>query len=230
MKTGKLITFEGIDGSGKTTQLQRLGTFLREAGYDVLTTREPGGTPLGRQIRQALLDGESGSVDPLAELLLYAADRAQHVRQLIRPALLAGRIVLCDRFCDATVAYQGYGRGFPIDLIIQLNQLATDGLTPDLTLFYDLPVEEGLARTRGRQTAGAPGRENQADRLDREPLDFHRRVREGYHFLVNSAAVRAELPDVELSRFRVVPAGGSIEEVFIRTRREALAVVAPARG
>ena len=225
MTSGKLITFEGIDGSGKTTQLQRLGTFLREAGYDVLTTREPGGTPLGRQIRQALLDGESGSVDPLAELLLYAADRAQHVRQLIRPALLAGRIVLCDRFCDATIAYQGYGRGFAIDLITQLNQLATDGLTPDLTLLYDLPVEEGLARTRGRQTGGTPGRENQADRLDREPLDFHRRVREGYHSLVDSAS-----PASGTSRFRVVSAVGSIEDVFIRTRHEALAVITPSQG
>ncbi len=217
MRPGRLITFEGIDGSGKTTQLQLLAAFLRESGYEVVTTREPGGTPLGRQIRQALLEGDSESVDPLAELLLYAADRAQHVRRLIRPAIAEGKIVLCDRFCDATIAYQGHGRGFSLDLIQHLNHLATGGLTPDLTLLYDLEVEAGLARTRARQVQAIAGTSHEQDRLDREPFDFHRQVRAGYQALLR------EHP----ARLRLIPAAGSIDEIFARTCREALALLVP---
>lgn len=218
MRSGRLITFEGIDGSGKTTQLQLLATFLRESGYEVVTTREPGGTPLGRQIREALLEGDSESVDPLAELLLYAADRAQHVRRLIRPAIAAGKIVLGDRFCDATIAYQGYGRGFSLDLIHHLNHLATGGLTPDLTLLYDLEVEAGLARTRVRQVQPVVGTNRGQDRLDREPLDFHRRVQAGYQTLLRDHP----------ARLRLIPAAGSVDEIFARTCREVLALLAPA--
>ena len=213
MRSGTLITFEGIDGCGKTTQLKLVEEYLTGAGYRVLTTREPGGTPLGRQIREALLGGEKGSVDPLAELLLYAADRAQHVRQLVLPALEEGKVVLSDRFFDATVAYQGYGRGFSLDLIDRLNDLATGGLKPAMTLLYDLEVEEALKRTRERHNEAAP--EAAMDRLDREPGEFHRRVREGYL----SLAAR------ESSRFRLIPAAGSIDEIFpvtIRLVREAI--------
>lgn len=211
---GRLITFEGIDGSGKTTQLRMLADWLAGAGYDVVTTREPGGSTLGATIRAALLDSEPGSVDPLAELLLYAADRAHHVRRLIQPALAAGQIVLCDRFCDATIAYQGFGRRLSLDLIHQLNHLATDGLTPDLTLLYDLKVEVGLARTDARQVSSDS---NRRDRLDREPEDFHQRVREGYRSLAVAAG----------SRFQVIPAEGSIVEVFEITRRTVLDLIAP---
>ena len=215
MQAGKLITFEGIDGSGKTTQLRRLEEYLTRAGYRVVTTREPGGTPLGLKIRAALLDGENGSVDPLAELLLYAADRAQHVRQLVLPAIDDGKIVLCDRFFDATIAYQGYGRGFSLDMIRQLNLLATGGLTPHLTLVYDLDVESGFARTRTREVAGSGSNEGSPDRLDREPLDFHRRVREGYLSLVREND----------SRFSIIPADGLVDDVFKETLRHARAVI-----
>jgi dTMP kinase len=168
-----------------------------------------------------LLEGDPGSVDPLAELLLYAADRAQHVQRLIRPALEAGKIVLCDRYVDASLAYQGYGRGFPLTLVTELNRLATGGLEPARTLLYDLDVEEGLRRTRLRQsrltesTTPVPAEDRQ-DRLDREAAEFHRHVREGY--LAAAAA--------EPNRIRLLSAKGSIDEVFALTR-EAVADLLP---
>jgi len=218
---GQFITVEGIDGCGKTTQLQRLAAHCRSLGAEVVVTREPGGTDLGVQLRAVLLGGDPGSVDPLAELLLYAADRAQHVQQLIRPALEAGKIVLCDRYVDASLAYQGYGRGFPLSLVAELNRLATGGLGPVRTLLYDLEVEEGLRRTRLRQsrltepTTPDP-EEHRQDRLDREGAEFHHRVREGY------LAVAAAEPD----RIRLLSAKGSIDEVFALTR-EAVADLLP---
>jgi dTMP kinase len=202
---GLLITVEGIDGSGKTTQLERLAAYCQSRGLEVLLTREPGGTPLGVQLRTVLLAGEPGSVDPLAELLLYAADRAQHVRQVILPALEAGKMVLCDRYTDASLAYQGYGRGFALPLVQQLNQLATGGLLPDRTLLYDLEVAEGLRRTRHR---GFAREADGLDRLDREAVEFHQRVRQGY------LAVAAEAPD----RVRLLSAMGTVDAVFVRTR------------
>jgi len=156
---GILITFEGIDGSGKSTQLRLLASHLRMNGSEVVVTREPGGTPLGLRLRAALLDAQE-QVDPLTELLVFAADRAQHVRRLLRPALELGHIVLSDRYADATIAYQGAGRGFSPQLIKQMVDLATDGLRPDLTLLFDLPVADCLART-SRHTSG----NNQEDRL-----------------------------------------------------------------
>ena len=171
---GKLITFEGIDGSGKTLQLQMVADYLAGEHVDFIATREPGGTSLGRRIRDAILDAESSGVEPLAELLLYAADRAQHVRQVVRPALARGSIVLGDRFFDATTAFQGYGRRFDLTLIAHLNDLATGGLKPDLTLVFDLDVEEALSRVKHRSHVATP------DRLDREPREFHESVRQGY--------------------------------------------------
>jgi dTMP kinase len=207
----KLITFEGIDGCGKSTQMRLLERYLTERGLAVVSTREPGGTDLGRKIRSALLDGASGSVEPLAELLLYAADRAQHVRQVIMPALAEGKIVLSDRFYDATTVYQGYARGFDLNLVNQLNELATGGLKPDLTLLFDLDVEAGLKRTlrRGDETGAAV----RPDRLDQEPVEFHERVRNAY----------LEIAAREPGRFRVIPAAGPVEETFdfmIREVRE----------
>lgn len=198
----KLITFEGIDGCGKSTQMRLLDQYLTERGVAVVSTREPGGTDLGRKIRSALLDGGKDSVEPLAELLLYAADRAQHVRQVIAPALAEGKVVLSDRFYDATTVYQGYARGFDLKLINQLNELATGGLKPDLTLLFDLDVETSLKRTRRRgDEAGLAAR---PDRLDQEPVEFHERVRKAY----------LEIAAREPQRFRVIPAGGSVEETF----------------
>jgi dTMP kinase len=208
MTRGKLITFEGIDGCGKTTQIRLLGSYLQERNIDFISTREPGGTELGREIRSALLDGAKGSVEPAAELLLYAADRAQHVRRLIAPALADGVTVLSDRFYDATTVYQGSARGFPLEIVRQLNEFATGGLKPDLTLLFDLDVEIGLSRTqkRGAETASG-GAQN---RLDREPLEFHRRVRQAY----------LEIAALEPRRFRIIPAGGSIEETYELMIRE----------
>ncbi|PYS25290.1 MAG: dTMP kinase [Acidobacteria bacterium] len=158
---GAFITFEGIDGCGKSTQLRLLASELRVRGLDVVTTREPGGTPLGQKLRAVLLDVKE-QVDPLTELLVFAADRAQHVRTLLLPALAENKIVLSDRYADATVAYQGSGRGFNPEVIKEIVQLATDGLTPDLTLLFDLSVPESALRTRRRVKA------KHTDRLDHE--------------------------------------------------------------
>jgi dTMP kinase len=194
--TTAFITFEGIDGCGKSTQLRMLASVLRLRQMEVVTTREPGGTPLGQKLRHALLEAE-GQVDPLAELLLYAADRAQHVRALVRPALASNHIVLSDRYADATVAYQGAGRGFEPSLINEVVKLATGGLKPDLTLLFDLPVEEARERASNRTRNGRAG-----DRLDSEDAAFHQRVREAY---LRIAAAEPE-------RFRVVNAAASVEE------------------
>jgi dTMP kinase len=162
------LTFEGMEGCGKSTQAQRLCARLSR---DSLLTCEPGGTALGRSIRELLLEPARGSMSPVAEALLYLADRAQHVAEVIRPALEAGRTVISDRYVDSTLAYQGYGRGLPMDLLSAVAELATGGLKPDLTVFLDVPVALGLERVgkRGRQ-----------DRLESERLEFHERVRRGY--------------------------------------------------
>jgi dTMP kinase len=211
MTLGKLITFEGIDGCGKSTQMRRLEKYLAERGVNVVSTREPGGTELGRKVRSALLDGGKDSVEPLAELLLYAADRAQHVRQVIMPALAEGKVVLSDRFYDATTVYQGYARGFDLKLVNQLNELATGGLKPDLTLLFDLDVETGLKRTqkRGNQTGEAAAG---PDRLDQEPVEFHDRVRKAY----------LEIAAREPQRFRVISSAGPVEETFDMVIKEVL--------
>jgi dTMP kinase len=211
--TGTFITFEGIDGSGKSTQLRLLANFLRSQGGEVLVTREPGGTPVGLRLRAALLDAQE-QVDPLTELLVFAADRAQHVRRVLRPALEAGQIVLSDRYADATKAYQGAGRGFSAELISEIVQLATEGLMPDLTLLFDLSVTESSTRTRRRSEGKQKG-----DRLDSEDAEFHTRVREAY----------LGLAEKEPERFRVVTTNGSVVETHERVK----AIVVPlleARG
>jgi len=209
---GVFITFEGIDGCGKSTQLRMLTGELRARRFEVVTTREPGGTKLGQRLRAALLDVEE-QVDPLAELLVFAADRAQHVRTVLRPALDKDEIVISDRYADATVAYQGHGRGFRPELIEQIVQLATEGLTPDLTLLFDLSVPESAVRTRRRRAA------KRTDRLDREKVEFHERVREAYLKIAESN------PD----RIRVIDASGSAQE----THESVMDIVMPfleARG
>ena len=196
---GAFITFEGIDGAGKSTQVRMLASVLRLRGMDVMQTREPGGTPLGARLREALLDAQE-QVDPLAELLLYAADRAQHVRLLVNPALAAGRVVLSDRYADATVAYQGAGRGFEPSLVAEVVALATGGLKPDLTLLFDLSVAASSERSRQRRTSDASA---PSDRLELEAEQFHARVRDAY----------LQIAAAEPERVRIVDASLSVEEI-----------------
>lgn len=186
---GTFITFEGIDGSGKSTQLRLLANFLKQKGCHVLLTREPGGTPVGNRLRAALLDAQE-EVDPLTELLVFAADRAQHVRRVLRPALESGQVVFSDRYADATAAYQGAGRGFSPELISEIIELATEGLKPDLTLLFDLSIDDSTSRTR-RRTSG----KQQGDRLDGETNEFHTRVRDAYLRLARAEPERVKILD-----------------------------------
>ena len=186
LKHGIFITFEGVEGAGKTTQVQRLAAAL---GPDVVLTREPGGTPIAERIRDIFLT--SHGITTMTELLLLAAARAQHVNELIRPALAANKIVICDRFIDATVAYQGYRGGIDLALIHQLNRVVTGGLTPDLTFILDLPPEIGLQRKQRGET--------HRDRLEREPLDRHRKVRKGYLSAAKADPDRVKLIDAAQS-------------------------------
>jgi len=191
------ITFEGIEGSGKSTQLRRVASLLPDA----VVTKEPGGPPIAERIRAILLDSAS-ALDPIAEMFLFAASRRQNVVEVIRPALARGAVVLCDRFTDATLAYQGFGRLLDLDRLRTLNAWATDSLTPDLTLLFDLAEETGITRARSRN-AGASTDEG---RFEAEDLRFHRRVREGYLSLATS----------EPKRFAVIDGNGSEDEVFAR--------------
>lgn len=204
---GTFITFEGIDGSGKSTQLRLLAGELRSRGIDVVTTCQPGGTPLGRSLREAFLETED-KVAPMAELLLFAADRAQHVEFLIKPALLAERVVISDRYADATAAYQGAGRGFTREVVDQAIELATGGLAPDLTLFFDISVDTAVERTRSRD-----GRQAKANRMDFESGEFYERVRTAY----------LEIAARDEQRFRVIDAEGSIEDIHFEVLNVVLA-------
>lgn len=172
---GKLIVFEGVEGGGKTTQMQRLIHWLRVNCFKIkslVATREPGGTELGKRLRSLLLEHDGGeSVSDRAELLMYAADRTQHVETFIKPKLAIGTMVLCDRFTDSTIAYQGYGRGLDLDLIKQLNEISTGGLQSDLTFWLDIDVEAGLARVTAR---------GKRDRIEQANLEFHQRVQLGF--------------------------------------------------
>jgi dTMP kinase len=175
MPSGIFITLEGVEGSGKSTQAASLGDALRREHRSVTVTHEPGGTRAGEAIRSIFLD-PAVSLDVAAELLLVLADRAQHVREEVRPRLAAGEIVISDRYSDSTIAYQGYGRGFDLKLLGDLSGLASDALVPDVTLLLDLPIETGLERTRARVRGATRG----PDRFEGEALEFHRRVREGF--------------------------------------------------
>ena len=181
---GHLIAFEGTEGTGKSTQLRLAAAALRRAGYTVCETREPGGTPIGTEIRRVVMHFEGDTPTPLTELLLYLADRSQHLEQVIRPALAAGHVVLTDRFSASTIAYQGYGRGLDLATVTQLDALARGEVTPDLTVLLDCPIEVGLRRAYGD------------DRFHRADRAFHERVRRGFHELAAQQSDRFRLLDV----------------------------------
>ena len=193
---GRFITFEGPEGSGKSTQLRMLGERLRRAGQDVLETQEPGGTPIGVQIRHVLLDAKNRELCPTAELLLMFASRAQNIDQLILPALSAGRTVLSDRFTDSTLVYQGVGRGLGADVVYELDRIACRGLIPDLTLIIDIDAETGLARARRRSArTGVSATGVSETRIEEQDVGFHRRVREAYRQLAADESRRVKLID-----------------------------------
>jgi len=194
---GLLVTFEGIEGSGKSTQIGLTRAYVEEHGYPCLVTKEPGGSPLGEEIRSFLLDRGDLRIDPLAELFLIEAGRTQHVAEVIRPALDKGRVILCDRYTDATLAYQGYARGLDIAVIEQMNRWATGGLAPHCTIVLDCPVEVGMARAKGE------------DRFEREDHAFHQQVREGYLRIARE----------EPARVKVISSQGEQSEIQGEIRR-----------
>ena len=191
-RRGRFITFEGIDGSGKTTQLKRIADRLRAAGCDVFESVEPGGTPIGRQIRRILLDNANRDLCPTAEMLLMFAARAQNVDQWILPALREGKIVLSDRFTDSTLAYQGYARGLGVDTVLEVDRIACRGLVPDMTICIDVDPVVGLARAHARNRTDET---NPETRLDEEELGFYRKVRDGYRQIASDDSARIRLID-----------------------------------
>jgi dTMP kinase len=195
------ITLEGIEGSGKTTQVVPIVRYLESIGLECRVTREPGGTKIGQKIRALLLDPRNQGLDPVAELLLYLADRAQHIKEIIEPGLNAGKTIICDRYFDATVAYQGYARQLDKALLHTLHQLLFAGLTPNITLLLDLPPEIGLARAWEQIHDGQ--REDTETRFEKEALKFHERVRAGYLALAHR----------EPERFRIIDAGQDAQQV-----------------
>ena len=197
MSKGFLVSLEGPEGAGKTSVLEALIPVLENRGVEVLTTREPGGVLIGEKIREVILDPSHTEMDPKTELLLYIASRRQHLVEKVLPALAAGKLVIMDRFIDSSVAYQGFGRGLDIDAIDWLNEFATDGLKPDLTLYFDIDVEEGLARI-------AANSDREINRLDMEGLDLHRKVRQGYLSLLEKEADRIVKIDASLPLDQVI--------------------------
>ncbi len=195
------ITLEGIEGSGKTTQLKNIVEYFKGSGIECVTTREPGDTNIGKKIRSILLDPENKGLDPLAELFLYAADRAQHLKERIHPWLASGKTVICDRFFDATTVYQGFARGIGLGVIEKIHNLVLDGLKPDLTILFDLSPEEGLERAWKQINNG--GRTSSETRFENEKISFHNKVREGYLSLAHK----------ETDRFRIIDASQNAEQV-----------------
>jgi dTMP kinase len=193
------ITLEGIEGSGKSTQIERFCVHLDSEGVDYVRTIEPGGTSIGNEIRKVLLSVEHSEMSSMTELLLYAASRAQHIAEVIRPALEKGLVVVCDRFSDSTLVYQGFGRGLDKDMIINLNNICTDGISPDLTFLLDVDVETGLRRNRSA---------NKVDRLELEAVEFHEKVRAGY----------LSIAEKENKRIRLIKSDGNIEDIAVEIK------------
>ncbi len=197
---GIFITLEGPEGSGKSTQARKLSKYLEKRGIRTIVSQEPGGTEIGQKIRKILLSPTSRGMEDLTELFLYLAVRAQHVEEIVNPALSEGKIVISDRFMDATVAYQSYGRGIDKELIEELNSLVTHGLKPDLTILLDIEIPQGIRRARGK---------GKGDRIEQEKIEFHQRVREGY----------LKLAEEEPERIKRIKVEGSIEETQMRVRQ-----------
>lgn len=208
MKQGIFITIEGPEGAGKTTVLKLVGESLKKLGLDVVLTREPGGIPIAEQIREVILNKENTAMDGRTEALLYAAARRQHLIEKIVPALNAGKVVLCDRFIDSSLAYQGYARGLGIDEVYSINQFAIEGLMPQLTIYFDIEPAEGLKRIK---KSGI----REVNRLDLEELQFHEKVRDGYKMAIER----------EKSRFFVVDASLPIEQVSEAVKEKILFVL-----
>jgi dTMP kinase len=196
------ITLEGIEGSGKTTQIDRLAKFIEDSGRECVKTRQPGGTVIGENIRSILLDPENHFLEPMTELLLYLADRAQHINEMIRPALAADKTVICDRYFDATVVYQGFARGLRVELLLELHRILFDNLKPDVTFLLDLSPQLGLERAWQQLNSGQ--RAGHESRFENETLAFHEKVRTGY----------LELAKLEPQRFCIIDAALSPDQVF----------------
>lgn len=197
---GIFITFEGVEGSGKTTQIDLLASALEAEGLQVVKTQEPGGTKIGAMIRKILLDPKNKEIGSMTELMLYGANRAQHIKEVILPAIREGRIVLCDRFSDSTIAYQGYGRALSLEIIEKLDIFATEGLKPSLTILLDINPEKGLFRAKKRMEENNSLKEG---RIEREGLSFHKRVREGF----------LRLAEEEPDRIKVIGADLPVEDI-----------------
>ena len=206
---GLFITFEGPEGAGKSTQSAMLAEWLVHMGVPVVNTREPGDGKIGGQIRSIILNPENTEMTARAEAMLYAADRAQHVEKVLRPALAANCVIICDRYVDSHLAYQGYGRGLDLDFLRQVNAMATGGLMPDLTILLNLEAEVGLARVQRRQKFAEGKPEGQIDRLEQEKIDFHHRLCSGYK----------ELAKAESNRIKVVDANRDINEIKYEIRQ-----------
>ena len=187
---GLFITIEGTDGAGKSTQIELLTEYLSKKGRDVLVTREPGGTPIGEKIREIILDTENSEMSDITEAMLYAASRAQHVNEKIKPALLEDKIVICDRFVDSSIAYQSSARGISRELIEDINKYAVCGITPDITLYFDIIPEEGIKRKKNM---------HELDRIEKEKEDFHKRVYDGYQNLLKLYPERIKRVDASQS-------------------------------
>ena len=205
---GRFITVEGVDGSGKSTQITMVKDYLQKEGFDIVVTHEPGGTEIGEQIRKIILDSAHTQMTALTEVFLYAAARAQHIEEIILPALNNGRMVLCSRFFDSTVAYQGYGGGLDLAVLADINRIVSGSHVPDLTIIFDLDPEKGLERVSKRNIV-ADERNDNKDRMEQKQLDFHKRVRDGF------LAQARQNPE----RIRIVDATGNQDEVFTRTRK-----------
>lgn len=196
MKRGLFITTEGTDGSGKTTQIKLLESYLKDKGFEIVVTREPGGTSIGEKIRSIILDPGNAEMSYITEMMLYASARAQLVNELIKPSLAQGKVVICDRFIDSSYVYQGFGRNIDIEIIEKVNSIALDGILPDITLFFD--IDPSIALERRIKSTGA-------DRIEQEKMDFHNKVYEGYKKLVS------KYPD----RIKAIESNRSIEEIFL---------------
>ncbi|WP_319544091.1 dTMP kinase [uncultured Pseudodesulfovibrio sp.] len=201
------ITFEGIEGTGKSTQITKIKEYFESQGKEVFLTLEPGGSRVGKELRKMLLHVDNKDITPITELFLYLADRAQHIAQVIRPALEAGKVVLCDRFADSTIVYQGFGRGLDTQVLKQLNEVAVDGLWPDLTIVLDIDPEIGLKRAMLRNIED--GKAKEEGRFEAEHISFHKRIREGY---LTWAALNHD-------RIKVINAAATPDEVFDRITR-----------